>query len=80
MTMLGLYYNAVLMCVMSTAICSAIPQHLFEDGPFQNQRKHAIDFFSTRLVGNPKVRRNYLNCFLDNGPCSPEAKNIKRKY
>jgi hypothetical protein len=46
----------------------------------QEEQKHAIDHFTTRLVGNSKIRENYLNCFLDNGPCSPEANNIKRKY
>jgi len=46
----------------------------------QEQQKYAVDHFTTGLVGNPKIRENYLNCFLDNGPCSPEANNIKRKY
>jgi len=46
----------------------------------QEQHKYAVDRFTTGLVGNPTIRENYLNCFLDNGPCSPEAKNIKRKY
>jgi len=46
----------------------------------QDEQKHAIDHYTTGLVENPRIRDNYLNCFLDNGPCSPEARNIKRKY
>jgi len=46
----------------------------------QDEQKHAIDRYTTRLVENPIIRHNYLDCFLDDGPCSPEARNIKRKY
>lgn len=62
--------------------CGPMPEQRIAGGQNhrQEQQKYAVDRFTTGLVGNPIIRENYLNCFLDNGPCSPEAKNIKRKY
>lgn len=61
--------------------CGPMPrQQDGEQDRRQEQQKYAVDRFTTGLVGNSKIRENYLNCFLDNGPCSPEASNIKRKY
>jgi len=62
--------------------CGPMPEQRIAGGQNhrQEQQKYAVDRFTTGLVENPIIRENYLNCFLDNGPCSPEAKNIKRKY
>ncbi|XP_050423215.1 uncharacterized protein LOC126834994 [Adelges cooleyi] len=43
----------------------------------QNEQKQAIERFSHNLVANPRIRKNYLMCFLDHGPCSPDAQNLK---
>lgn len=80
--MFKLVFTTIILGFVSTVQCGPMPQYLIDGG--QNQRQdvenHAIDRFTTRLVGNSKIRENYLNCFLDDGPCSPEANNIKRKY
>lgn len=82
--MLELYFVAVFMCIVSTVMCGPMPQPSWIDDDdeeqYQSQNERAIDRFSTKLVGNRRIRENYLDCFLDNGPCSPEASNIKRKY
>ncbi|KAE9542965.1 hypothetical protein AGLY_002876 [Aphis glycines] len=77
--MFKLVFTTIILGFVSTVQCGPMPQYLIDGG--QNQRQdvqnHAIDRFTTRLVGNSKIRENYLNCFLDDGPCSPEANNIK---
>lgn len=81
--MLGLHLFAVVMCVVSKVMSDPMPQPLWigdDDEQYQIQNERAIDRFSTKLMGNRRIRENYLDCFLDNGPCSPEASNIKRKY
>jgi len=80
--MFKLCFVAIISGVVSAVQCGPMPQRQINGGqnPLQEEQKHAIDHFTTGLVGNPKIRENYLNCFLDNGPCSPEANNIKRKY
>jgi hypothetical protein len=79
--MLGLHFIVVLMYVVSTVMCGPMPRPLwFDDDDEKIQNERTIDRFSTKLVGNRRIRENYLDCFLDSGPCSPEASNIKRKY
>lgn len=71
---------AIISGFVSMVQCGPMPEQRIDGGQNrrQEQQKFAVDHFTTGLVGNPKIRQNYLNCFLDNGPCSPEAKNIKR--
>ncbi|XP_026819489.1 putative mediator of RNA polymerase II transcription subunit 26 [Rhopalosiphum maidis] len=77
--MFKLVFITIILGFVSTVHCGPMPQYLIDGDQNQRQeeQKHAIDHFTTRLVGNSKIRKNYLNCFLDNGPCSPEANNIK---
>lgn len=46
------------------------------------------DFYSSRyddfdvqpLLENDRVLLGYTNCFLDKGPCTPDAKDFKSMY
>jgi len=80
--MFKLVFVAIVLGFVSMVQCGPMPEQRIDGGQNrrQEQQKYAVDHFTTGLVGNPKIRENYLNCFLDKGPCSPEAKNIKRKY
>lgn len=71
---------AVFLCVVSTVLCGPMPQQRTNEQRRTEQNHHAVDNFNNGLVANPKIRENYMNCFLDHGPCSPEANKIKRKY
>lgn len=84
--MSGLDFVVAVLCFVSASVmCGPMPQQQPKnDGQLQQkqedqQQKLAIENYTNGLVGNPKIRENYLNCFLDNGPCSPEANSIKRK-
>lgn len=75
-----LYLSSILMCVVSTVIGGPMPQDRIDFRQIEDEQKHVVDRYTTGLVENPRIRENYLNCFLDNGPCSPRARHIKRKY
>ncbi|XP_025190479.1 putative odorant-binding protein A10 [Melanaphis sacchari] len=77
--MLNLVFISIILGFMSTVLCNPLPQFQIDGGQNQRQeeQKYAIDRFTNRLVRNSRIRENYLNCFLDNGPCSPEANTIK---
>lgn len=87
--LLGLqhFVAAVVLCAVSTVMCGPMPRPLWiDDDDDDDDKRHqarqnerVIDRFATKLVSNRRVRENYLDCFLENGPCSPEASNIKRK-
>lgn len=32
------------------------------------------------VLGNDRLFNNYVNCLLDNGPCTPDGKELKSKY
>ncbi|XP_050542613.1 allergen Tha p 1-like isoform X2 [Daktulosphaira vitifoliae] len=53
------------------------PQSIQEPNQRQNEQKQAVEHFTSSLVENPHIRERYLNCFLENGPCSPDARNVK---
>lgn len=38
------------------------------------------DFDIQPLLENDRVLMGYAKCFLDQGPCTPEAKDFKSKY
>lgn len=46
------------------------------------------DFYSSRydnfdvqpLIENDRILLSYTKCFLDQGPCTPDAKDFKSKY
>ncbi|XP_015372322.1 PREDICTED: putative cyclin-dependent serine/threonine-protein kinase DDB_G0272797/DDB_G0274007 [Diuraphis noxia] len=77
--MFKLVFIAIILEFVLTVRCGPMPRQRIdgEQNHRQEQQKYAVDRFTTGLVGNPIIRENYLNCFLDNGPCSPEANNIK---
>lgn len=75
---------SAVLCGITMAMCGPTPQQnpAPNDGqPLEKQNEHAqtLDNFANRLVGNGRIRDDYLNCFLDNGPCSPAANGLKRK-
>lgn len=75
-----LYLSSIFMCVVSTVIGGPMPQDRIDFGQIEDEQKYVVDRYTTGLMENPRIRENYLNCFLDNGPCSPRARHIKRKY
>lgn len=79
MNFLNFYFIDVVLCVISLVICDPLPQQQNTNGK-QDGQNQAMDFFATGLVENPRMRKNYLNCFLDNGPCSPEVNSLRRKF
>lgn len=42
------------------------------------QRLENIDV--DKILGNNRILTNYVRCFLDEGACSPEARDFKSKY
>lgn len=76
-----LYLNSVFLCIVPMMICSPTPQQQNSNGnqDRNDEQNQAIDSFTSGLVDNPGVRKNYLNCFLENGPCSPEVNSVRRK-
>lgn len=76
------YLISVVFCGIAMVMCSPMPQHQINDAQFQKEKEHTqtLDNFANRMVGNTRIREDYLNCFLDNGPCSPAADGLKRKY
>lgn len=42
------------------------------------QRLETIDV--DKILGNNRILTNYIRCFLNEGACSPEARDFKSKY
>lgn len=32
------------------------------------------------IINSPRILKNYVNCILDKGPCTPEGTELKSKY
>lgn len=74
------YAAAVVLSVVSTVTGGPTPQHDINGGYLISRATDPnVDVFSDKVVSNRKIRKDYIACFLDNGPCSPEAQVIKRK-
>ncbi|XP_018333667.1 ejaculatory bulb-specific protein 3 [Agrilus planipennis] len=46
------------------------------DASDYSKRYEALDLDS--ILSNERILKNYINCFLDKGPCSPEARDFKK--
>nr|AXG21596.1 chemosensory protein 3 [Agrilus mali] len=46
------------------------------DGSDYSKKYENLDLDS--ILSNERILKNYINCFLDKGPCSPEARDFKK--
>lgn len=69
-SLLCLLFGVFLLCVNVTAQAPNDPSRI------TLQRLETIDV--DKILGNNRILTNYIRCFLNEGACSPEARDFKR--
>lgn len=68
-------YLALVVFAVALALCAARPEEK-KDGEKYTGRFDSINI--QQILSTDRLFRNYFNCLMDKGKCTPEGKELKR--